>query len=855
MANLSPLFLLLCSLLLLLQSLLFSSASDDFRVDCGSTGSTITENRLFMGDSDAGGGVSLSSTSAQSFEDDNPPAELPPPYRTARIFEKSSSYRFEIKEKGTHIVRIHFFAFSSENYKSFRSFSSMNYDLSSAVFDVSALGSPLLKDFSVEKGKQVVKEFIIHMNSEETFDLAFAPSEKDNSPYPFAFVNAIEVLSASANFIPGSVPYPTSGGLKQFDKMSEKSLEIVLRVNVGGPNITSANDTQGRNWIPDDEFLLVDDSGMPFKFNGTINYLSRPGLSSREIAPDGVYNTARQMPNLNLQRQVFNITWIFGVDLNRPYFIRLHFCDIVSKLPGDLIFNVFVNGHVAEQNLQPGKVTNQVLAAPFYRDFIADANADGSVHVSVGVSYMASTPSKSNGILNGVEIMGVIERRRNHSNSTKKKLLVLIPCIVGGSLCIALLALALMVFVKRRKQQTPKKIKGSTTWKWSISSPFRWTSHSPAPSRDNGSSTTNRHLCLHIPFAELKQATNNFNEKSCIGVGGFGKVYKGVMRDGTKVAVKRSMPGSNQGLREFQAEIIILSQIQHKHLVSLVGYCEEESEMILVYEFVEKGPLKKHLYGPDCVCTLSWEQRLEICIGAARGLHYLHTGSSQAIIHRDVKSSNILLDEDNLAKVADFGLSKFGPTFSQTHVSTAVKGSFGYLDPEYFKLHRLTEKSDVYSFGVVLLEVLCARPVIDSTLSNDTNSLAEWALKWQRKGMTETIVDPGIKDQVNPNSLRKFGETAARCLADHGADRPTMGEVLWNLEYVLQLQRTAIQREPHENSNTDDAAAAPVIIEMPNVRRAPPPTTVSDAAEQASDETSEFSTRLVFSQLVTNEGR
>ncbi|RZB77063.1 receptor-like protein kinase THESEUS 1 [Glycine soja] len=303
--------------------------------------------------------------------------------------------------------------------------------------------------------------------------------------------------------------------------------------------------------------------------------------------------------------------------------------------------------------------------------------------------------------------------------------------------------------------------------------------------------------CRVFTFQEVQEATNNFQEDFLLGIGGFGNVYKGKLENGTKVAVKRATPLSTQGLSEFQNEIQLLSKLQHPHIVSLVGYCHEGEEMILVYEYMANGPLSKWFY-EQCESPLSWKQRLEICIGAAKGLHYLHTSSVEGIIHRDVKTANILLDENFVAKVADFGISKKGSSLDESLVVTSVKGTFGYIDPEYFRTSHLTEKSDVYSFGVVLIEVISGRPALDHGLPTEKINVATWAMNSEVKGQLHQIMDPNIVGKARVSSLNKVWEVAKRCLAENRINRPPIGFVLCCLEDALHLELSNIADE--ENS-------------------------------------------------------
>ncbi|KAI3754384.1 hypothetical protein L1987_54167 [Smallanthus sonchifolius] len=301
------------------------------------------------------------------------------------------------------------------------------------------------------------------------------------------------------------------------------------------------------------------------------------------------------------------------------------------------------------------------------------------------------------------------------------------------------------------------------------------------------------HPCRVFSLTEIQSATKDFDDELVIGQGGFGKVYKGQIssqEDGHVVAIKRLDSMSSQGELEFRAEIETLSMMRHCHLVSLIGYCDDNKEMILVYEYMANGTLYHHLHKADT--PLNWIQRMKIAIGAGRGLDYLHTGvgTRHGIIHRDVKSSNILLDENWEALLSDFGLSKIGPTNqSSSYVDASVKGTFGYLDPEYFYTRRLTRKTDVFAFGVVLFELLSGRLPVDIRHGEENCSLVRWAKKCVKERKLDQMVDSNIRGTIFPKCLRQFAQIAYHCLLSVPKERPTITVVVASLQAILELQR------------------------------------------------------------------
>ncbi|KAK9924882.1 hypothetical protein M0R45_033228 [Rubus argutus] len=762
---------------------------EDITLNCGYSGSVqdFYSGRNWTGDINSNySPIEVGNTTSQV-------EEAPPsfssasqvPYTTARLSRYQFMYRFNHLTAGPKFIRLYF---NPASYP--------NFDRSKALFSVKAGRFTLLQDFNASVtadaagAKTIYREFCLNIDEEESINITFSPSKAKDA---YAFINGVEIVSMPTNL------YYSSARSHRVKNLSHEvnyyienstALEMVYRINVGGSPILPSEDSgMYREWDAADDIYLdyLSKSFSVLPHNDgydaiELNFKLVPEYS----APKAVYVTGRSMGTNKTVNKSYNLTWVFPVDSNFSYLVRLHFCEFEPQIisQGDRSFLIYIANITAEGVADIIKWSGG-NGIPIYRDYYV--HMTGPVNQTKVNLFLAlqSNPCDwltlySDAILNGLEIFKLNNSIGNlagpnpypptkgqkmpTNNSTP------MPAIVVGVVSSILLVLvfSLLGFMVFRQGRQEVKNSGSSCGMTNASLPS--------------------HLCHYFSLAEIKAATQNFNETSIIGIGGFGNVYKGCIDDGaTLVAIKRQKATSSQGAREFVTEIEMLSRLRHRHLVSLIGYCADEGEMILVYDYMARGTLSDHLYQTENP-HLPWEQRLQICIGAAQGLHYLHMGTKGTIIHRDVKSTNILLDEKWIAKVSDFGLSKMGNiTVSNTHISTVVKGSFGYLDPEYYRRQQLTEKSDVYSFGVVLCEVLCGRPAV-TTVENDRIGLAKWAKKCHGNGEIDQIIDPNLKDKIATQCLLKYISIAMSCLDDDGVNRPSIIDVVRGLEFALQLQ-------------------------------------------------------------------
>ncbi|KAM0936289.1 putative protein kinase RLK-Pelle-LRR-IX family [Dioscorea sansibarensis] len=296
-----------------------------------------------------------------------------------------------------------------------------------------------------------------------------------------------------------------------------------------------------------------------------------------------------------------------------------------------------------------------------------------------------------------------------------------------------------------------------------------------------------------ISIQVLRNVTNNFSEENILGRGGFGTVYKGELHDGTKIAVKRMEAGvmGTKGLNEFKSEIAVLTKVRHRHLVSLLGYCLDGNERLLVYEYMPQGTLSRHLFDwkEEGLKPLEWKKRLSIALDVARGVEYLHSLAHQSFIHRDLKPSNILLGDDMKAKVADFGLVRLAPDGKCCSVETRLAGTFGYLAPEYAVTGRVTTKADVFSFGVILMELITGRKALDETQPEESVHLVTWFRRMQlNKDTFKKAIDPTIDvDEETLVTISTVAELAGHCCAREPYQRPDMGHAVNVLSSLAEL--------------------------------------------------------------------
>ncbi|KAK4577440.1 hypothetical protein RGQ29_027801 [Quercus rubra] len=735
---------------------------ENIALDCGFSGnSTTLDLRTWFGDINSTyspldpHNSSVISTAPQSRT-----AGLQVPYNTVRFSRSEFTYIFSVTS-GQKFIRFYFYPASYPNF-----------DSSKAYFSVKAGPFTLLRNFSAALTADALhlesfsKEFCVNVGDEKTLDITFTPR-----PDSYAFINGIEVVSMPPNL------YYTAAGfighVQPYRIENYTALETEYRVNVGGKYISPAEDTgMYRIWSSDEDYLVVNDhSVLPVNTSISLKYNKIPNYT----APEEVYKTARTMGTNKTNNKLYNLTWEFSVDSGFFYMVRLHFCEFQPEITGSSqrVFYIYI----ANQTIAPAGVDvihwSGGKGIPMYVDYVVPMPGDQK-KMNLSVALQANPDDRqtayNDAILNGLEIFkinttgGILAGSNPDPTPTSPPLIQkptgrkvnkttkigIISGVVSG---ISLIFFIVGFLIFRRSKGVKDGDYADAT--------------KSTKTQGSTSTTLPSDLCCYFTLSDIRAATNNFDSALIIGAGGFGNVYKGYIDGwarGNPVAIKRLKPGSQQGAHEFKTEIEMLSQLRHMHLVSLIGYCNDGNEMILVYDYMARGTLRDHLYNTNNP-LLSWKRRLETCIGAAHGLNYLHTGAKHMIIHRDVKTTNILLDEEWTAKVCDFGLSKLGPTsMSKAHVSTEVK-------------------------------VLCAKPPITRTAVKEQVNLVEWVKQCQRDGKLDEIVDPFLKGTIAVECLKKYVEIATNCLLDNGTERPSMNDVVWGLEFTLQLQENAADKE------------------------------------------------------------
>ncbi|KFK44799.1 hypothetical protein AALP_AA1G304800 [Arabis alpina] len=481
-------------------------------------------------------------------------------------------------------------------------------------------------------------------------------------------------------------------------------------------------------------------------------------------SPD-LYKTAR--------RSALSLTYYASCLENGIYNVTLHFMEIQFSEKelychvGRRIFDVYVQGALFLKNFNIREKANGTMK-PVVIEKKSVNVTDHTLEIRLYWAGKGTTLIPSRGIygplISAISVCHSVDRHCGAEKTEHHTKYPLIFGVTGALVTITLLALGLYAQKRCRGDKNTRE-------------------------RDLRAQSLHT-VCF--TWRQLQAATNNFDQANKLGEGGFGSVFKGEMSDGTIIAVKQLSSKSCQGNREFVNEIGMISGLNHPNLVKLYGCCVEKDQLLLVYEYMQNNSLALALYGKNSP-KLDWEARQKICVGIARGLEFLHEGSLIKMVHRDIKTSNVLLDAELNAKISDFGLARLHEE-EHTHISTKIAGTIGYMAPEYALWGHLTEKADVYSFGVVAMEIVSRRSNTKQKGSADHVSLINWALTLQQKGDIMDIVDPMLEGDFNSKEAVRMIKVALVCTNSSPSLRPTMSEVVEMLEGEMDI--TQVMSDP-----------------------------------------------------------
>ncbi|KAK7317851.1 hypothetical protein RJT34_02424 [Clitoria ternatea] len=571
-------------------------------------------------------------------------------------------------------------------------------------------------------------------------------------------------LNLASSHSSSAVTSPSTFCLKRNLPCAGKPPYKSLFINCGGYE----DDFEGNHYVGDLEqdgisnFDLRNDGQWAYSSTGVYlgnddaNYIAQ-NIFSLNINGSDYYQTARLSP--------MSLNYYGLCMLNGNYKVKLHFAEIIfsddhtfSSL-GRRIFDVSVQGvrYLKDFNIveQAGGVGKGIT-----REFDVDVT-DGTLEIHLYWAGKGTTAIPQRGVYG--PLISAIEMIPNFNNPSKGLSagvivgIVAAPCVLVILILIALWKLGYIC----RKDTTDKELLELKTG--------------------------------YFSYRQIKAATNNFDPANKIGEGGFGPVYKGVLSDGDVIAVKQLSSKSKQGNREFVNEIGMISALQHPNLVKLYGCCIEGNQLLLIYEYMENNSLARTLFGnEEQKLHLDWPRRMKICVGIAKGLAYLHEESRLKIVHRDIKATNVLLDKDLNAKISDFGLAKLDEE-ENTHISTRIAGTIGYMAPEYAMRGYLTDKADVYSFGIVALEIVSGKSNTNYRPKEEFVYLLDWAYVLQEQGNLLELVDPSLGTKYSQEGAMRMLSLALLCTNPSPTLRPTMSSVVSMLEGKTPIQTPLIK--------------------------------------------------------------